>query len=100
MVPSLVALLADLTNNEANRGKVMGIYYDAFYLSGIVGPPLGGYLGGLFSFNFVLNISITKILLAICISFFIKNLKEDLSSELVDDINSSQVFNLSTTAND
>ena len=83
IVPSIVALLADLTNNEVHRGKVMGIYYDAFYLAGIVGPPLGGYLGGLLGFNFVLNMSLIIILLAICMSFFIKNLKEEVNPEFI-----------------
>ena len=37
IVPSIVALLADLTREETHRGKVMGIYYDAFYFAGVVG---------------------------------------------------------------
>ena len=81
MVPAIVAFLADLTNSETHRGKVMGIYYDAFFLAGILGPIVGGYLGSVFNFNFVLDISITIIFIAMILSFFLKVPKNDSYSD-------------------
>ncbi len=97
MVPAIVAFLADLTNSETHRGKVMGIYYDAFFLAGIVGPIVGGYLGSVYNFNFVLNISITIILLAIVMSFFLKVPKKDPYSESVDGQPSLKAINASAS---
>ena len=95
MVPAIVAFLADLTNSEAHRGKVMGIYYDAFFLAGIVGPIVGGYLGSVFNFNFVLDISIVIILIAIILSFFLKIPKKDSYSDPIEGEHSPKAINAS-----
>lgn len=99
IVPAIVAFLADLTTNEVHRGKVMGVYYDAFFLAGIVGPILGGYLGAVFGFNFVLGISLLIILLAISMSFFLKTIKQDPFVDYGIDQSSIQSVNKSS-AND
>ena len=76
IIPSVVALLADITKSETNRGKVIGIHYGIFFLAGIVGPIFGGYLGDVFSFNFVLYISVLILSLGLISSFKI-NLKHE-----------------------
>lgn len=73
IVPSVVALLADLTNSITHRGKVMAIYYNAFYFAGFLGPIFGGLLGDASSFGFVLTISIVIIFCAFLLSFGIKS---------------------------
>lgn len=95
MVPAIVAFLADLTNSENHRGKVMGIYYDAFFLAGILGPIVGGYLGSVFNFNFVLDISIFIIFIAIILSFFLKVSKKDSYSDSIEGEPSPKVNNIS-----
>ena len=76
IIPSIVAELADITNGSGNRGKIMGFYYGAYYLAGIVGPIFGGYLGEVFNFNFVVSLAIAILIMGWLSCFLIKVKKE------------------------
>lgn len=82
--PAIVSLIADVTNDESNNGKVMGYFYGVLYLSGIVGPFVGGYLGDKFGFNFVLSIAVVILILGLVSSFFIHPLKLKKDSEVTE----------------
>lgn len=82
IVPAIVALLADLTREPVHRGKVMAIYYNAFFLAGFVGPLLGGYLDTIITFQSIVTISIAIILIQFTLSFFIKVPTGDYEKEV------------------
>jgi MFS family permease len=92
VIPSVVAILADITPNETNRGKVMGMYYGAFYFASIIGPILGGYLGNLFDFNFVLTISLCIVSIGLFISFKINLPRKSSQQILKEEINQTSIF--------
>lgn len=48
--PSFGAFIAE-NSTEETRGQVYGITDTLFQITGVVGPPLGGYLMGLYSFK-------------------------------------------------
>ena len=48
--PSFGAFIAE-NSDEENRGQVYGITETIFQITGVVGPPLGGYLMGLYDFK-------------------------------------------------
>ncbi|MFW9930268.1 MAG: MFS transporter [Candidatus Thorarchaeota archaeon] len=77
VIPAVVAILADITENETDRGKVMGFYYGIFYFASIVGPAFGGWLGDLFDLNFVVHISVLTVALAFLASLIIKVPKKE-----------------------
>ncbi len=54
--PSFSAFIAE-NSSEENRGKVYGITDTIYQVVGIVGPPLGGFLAGLYGFKFMLLIA-------------------------------------------
>lgn len=51
--PSFGAFIAE-NSSEANRGKVYGVTDTIYQVTGIVGPPLGGFLAGQYGFKFML----------------------------------------------
>lgn len=51
--PSFGAFIAE-NSSEANRGRVYGLTDTIYQITGVVGPPLGGYLAGGFSFKTML----------------------------------------------
>ncbi len=48
--PSFGAFLAEQSTPET-RGRVYGMYDTLYHITGVVGPPLGGYLVGSYSFQ-------------------------------------------------
>ncbi|HBX69876.1 MAG TPA: hypothetical protein DEH25_10995 [Chloroflexi bacterium] len=48
--PSFGAFIAENSTSE-NRGKVYGITDTIFQITGVIGPPLGGFLAGRFGFK-------------------------------------------------
>ena len=54
--PSFSAFIAE-NSTEENRGRVYGITDTLYQVVGVVGPPLGGYLAGLYGFKFMLLIA-------------------------------------------
>jgi MFS family permease len=51
--PSFGAFIAE-NSSEANRGRVYGITDTIYQITGVVGPPLGGFLAGGYSFKIML----------------------------------------------
>ncbi len=56
MGPSFGAFIAE-NSTEENRGRVYGITDTVFQITGIIGPPLGGYLMGLYNFKTMMVVS-------------------------------------------
>jgi len=54
--PSFGAFIAENSTSE-NRGKVYGITDTIFQITGIIGPPLGGFLAGKFDFKTMFLVS-------------------------------------------
>jgi len=54
--PSFDAFIAE-HSTEQNRGKVYGISQAIFMIVAVVGPPLGGWLAGAFSFKLMLFVA-------------------------------------------
>jgi MFS family permease len=54
--PSFSAFIAE-NSSEENRGKVYGITGTIYQITGVIGPPLGGWLAGAFDFKFMLLIA-------------------------------------------
>jgi MFS family permease len=54
--PSFGAFIAENSTTE-NRGKVYGITDTIFQITGVVGPPLGGFLVGRYGFKLMLLVS-------------------------------------------
>ena len=54
--PSFGAFIAENSTKE-NRGKVYGITDTIFQITGVVGPPLGGFLVGRYGFKLMLLVS-------------------------------------------
>lgn len=48
--PSFGAFIAE-NSSEENRGKVYGITDTIYQITGIIGPPLGGFLAGMYGFR-------------------------------------------------
>ena len=53
VAPSFSAFIAENSTLE-NRGRVYGLTDTIYQITGIVGPPLGGYLAGVYSFKAML----------------------------------------------
>jgi MFS family permease len=51
--PSFGAFIAE-NSREENRGKVYGLTSTIYQVTGVLGPPLGGYLAGAYSFKVML----------------------------------------------
>lgn len=54
--PSFGAFIAE-NSTEENRGRVYGITDTVYQITGIVGPPLGGFLAGQFNFKTMFLVS-------------------------------------------
>lgn len=54
--PSFDAFIAE-HSTEQNRGKVFGVSQAIFMIVSVVGPPLGGFLAGTFSFKLMLTVA-------------------------------------------
>jgi MFS family permease len=54
--PSFSAFIAE-NSTEENRGRVYGMTDTIYQVVGVVGPPLGGFLAGLYGFKFMLLIA-------------------------------------------
>lgn len=54
--PSFGAFIAE-NSTEENRGRVYGITDTIFQITGVIGPPLGGYLMGLYNFKTMMVVS-------------------------------------------
>lgn len=54
--PSFSAFIAE-NSTEQNRGRVYGLTDTIYQVVGVVGPPLGGFLAGLYGFKFMLLIA-------------------------------------------
>ena len=54
--PSFGAFIAENSTTE-NRGKVYGVTDTIFQITGVVGPPLGGFLAGRFGFKAMFLVS-------------------------------------------
>ena len=54
--PSYSAFIAE-NSAEENRGKVYGITGTIYQITGVIGPPLGGWLAGAYNFKFMLLIA-------------------------------------------
>jgi MFS family permease len=54
--PSFGAFIAENSTTE-NRGKVYGVTDTIFQITGVIGPPLGGFLAGRFSFKAMFLVS-------------------------------------------
>ncbi len=54
--PSFGAFIAE-NSTEENRGKVYGVTDTIFQITGVLGPPLGGFLAGSFGFKLMLLVS-------------------------------------------
>lgn len=53
VAPSFGAFIAENSTQEA-RGRVYGITETIYQITGVLGPPLGGYLAGLYGFKIML----------------------------------------------
>ncbi|MEW6716366.1 MAG: MFS transporter [Chloroflexota bacterium] len=51
--PSFQAFIAEHSTEE-NRGKVYGVTTTIYQITGVVGPPLGGFLAGVFGFKMMI----------------------------------------------
>lgn len=51
--PSFGAFIAE-NSREENRGQVYGITGTIYQVTGIIGPPLGGFLAGVYGFKYML----------------------------------------------
>ncbi len=56
VAPSFSAFLAE-NSTEENRGKVYGLADTIFQVTGLVGPPLGGFLAGRYGFRPMLAVA-------------------------------------------
>jgi MFS family permease len=56
--PSCGAFIAE-NSTEENRGKVYGLTSTIYQVTGILGPPLGGFLAGLYNFKTMLLVAAT-----------------------------------------
>jgi MFS family permease len=54
--PSFGAFIAE-NSTEENRGKVYGITDTVYQITGVIGPPLGGFLAGQFGFKLMFLVS-------------------------------------------
>jgi MFS family permease len=54
--PSFDAFIAEHSSEE-NRGKVFGISQAIFMIVSVLGPPLGGYLAGIYGFKLMLLVA-------------------------------------------
>jgi MFS family permease len=54
--PSFSAFIAE-NSTEANRGRVYGLTDTIYQITGVLGPPLGGFLAGRFGFQAMLLVS-------------------------------------------
>jgi len=54
--PSFGAFIAE-NSSEENRGKVYGLTSTIYQITGVIGPPLGGFLAGAYNFKFMLLIA-------------------------------------------
>jgi MFS family permease len=54
--PSFSAFIAEQSTNE-NRGRVYGITDTIYQITGVIGPPLGGFLAGYYGFKVMLFVS-------------------------------------------
>jgi len=54
--PSFSAFLAEQSTKES-RGRVYGITDTIYQITGVIGPPLGGFLAGAYSFKVMLFVS-------------------------------------------
>jgi len=54
--PSFGAFIAE-NSTKANRGKVYGMTDTIFQITGVIGPPLGGFLTGAYGFKMMLLVS-------------------------------------------
>ena len=54
--PSFGAFIAEQSTEE-NRGRVYGITDTIFQITGVIGPPLGGFLAGFYGFKVMLFVS-------------------------------------------
>ncbi len=54
--PSFGAFIAE-NSAEENRGKVFGVTDTIFQITGVIGPPLGGFLAGSYGFKIMFFIS-------------------------------------------
>ncbi len=54
--PSFSAFIAE-NSNEENRGRVYGLTGTIYQITGIVGPPLGGFLAGAYGFKTMLLVA-------------------------------------------
>jgi MFS family permease len=54
--PSFSAFIAE-NSTEENRGRVYGLTDTIYQVVGVIGPPLGGFLAGLYGFKFMLLIA-------------------------------------------
>lgn len=54
--PSFSAFIAE-NSTEQNRGKVYGITDTIYQVTGVIGPPLGGFLAGSYSFKTMLLVA-------------------------------------------
>jgi MFS family permease len=61
--PSFAAFIAE-NSTEENRGRVYGITQTIFQITGVVGPPLGGWLAGGYGFRLMLLVSALLYLVA------------------------------------
>ena len=55
--PSFGAFIAE-NSTEENRGKVFGITDTIYQITGIIGPPLGGFLAGSYGFKVMFFVSL------------------------------------------
>lgn len=54
--PSFSAFIAENSTDE-NRGKVYGLTSTIYQVVGVIGPPLGGFLAGMYGFKFMLFVA-------------------------------------------
>lgn len=54
--PSFGAFIAE-NSSEANRGRLYGITGTIYQVTGVIGPPLGGYLAGAYGFKTMLAVA-------------------------------------------
>ena len=56
IAPSFGAFIAENTD-ENNRGQVYGVTDTVYQITGVIGPPLGGYLMGFYNFRTMMVVS-------------------------------------------
>ncbi len=61
--PSFGAFIAE-NSTEENRGKVYGVTDTIFQITGVIGPPLGGFLAGAYGFKRMFLVSLILYALA------------------------------------